>query len=292
MRRVLPFFILCSATALALGPGERVSAADKVAWFDAHAAALRTINPKDHEYSDLEPLRQAIGSARIVLLGGTREEGIMKARYRVVRFLHEKMGFDVLTSDLPLFDAEEFDRTLDRGKSPRTDLELANTGIFWYFKPGPVYLDVLNYISESHKGEHPLHLSGFGGGVSPYMVTEYSKRLIEFADRVAPHLATPADRKAIQQLVVLSGPIRSIPGSMSTRFFPVQPREWERAMPPGMAAIQKIFAALGRLPASSPDAGETVYFRQTLATLAYFAALEGAPGRFRDRDGRGLASEG
>ena len=109
-------------------------------------------------------MRHAIGSARIVLLGGSRDDGIMKARYRVVRFLHEEMGFDVLTSELPVFDAEEFDRALDHGKTPRPDLEEADDSIFWYFHPHPERLDVLNYIMDSHKGEHPLHLSGYGWG--------------------------------------------------------------------------------------------------------------------------------
>lgn len=283
--RFLPFFILTWAAAPALWPGEPVSTGEKVAWFADNAVTLRSINPKDRDYSDLRPIQQAIGSARVVLLGGSNDEGIAKARYRLVRFLHEEMGFDVLTSDMPLFDATEFDRPLDEGKTPRPDLEELIAGTFWYSTyPHWSYnrTDILDYVKDTHKTEHPLHIAGFGWWVSAYMETDYTHRLFQFLDRAAPHLASPADRKAIQSLVTLSGPRRWAGGGFRPRV-PVEPQRWQKTLPPGLAAITKLYDGLGRLSLDGPNLRETAFYRQTLASLAYYAAgvahrpLAGAP---------------
>jgi hypothetical protein len=61
------------------------SAADKVAWIGKNAIAFRTIDPKDENFSDLGPLRRAIGSARFVLLGGSDDVAVVFAKYRLVR---------------------------------------------------------------------------------------------------------------------------------------------------------------------------------------------------------------
>src|SRR4051794_32388463 len=47
-------------------PAER---ARRVAWLGANTLPLRTIDMADDNFSDLAPLRTAIGDARIVLLG-------------------------------------------------------------------------------------------------------------------------------------------------------------------------------------------------------------------------------
>jgi len=46
-----------------------VDRAARIAWLKEHAIALRSINPIDEDFSDLEPLRKTIGDVRIVQLG-------------------------------------------------------------------------------------------------------------------------------------------------------------------------------------------------------------------------------
>jgi erythromycin esterase len=59
---------------------------------------LVSIQPGASDYRDLLPFAQAIGQARVVALGeqthGGAEEFLLKTR--LVKYLHEKMGFDVL----------------------------------------------------------------------------------------------------------------------------------------------------------------------------------------------------
>ncbi len=66
-----------------------------LAWLRQNAVPLRTVQPGG-DYADLAPLRQMVGSARMVGLGegthGTREFFLMK--HRLVEFLVKEMGFN------------------------------------------------------------------------------------------------------------------------------------------------------------------------------------------------------
>ncbi|MFO1095454.1 MAG: erythromycin esterase family protein [Planctomycetaceae bacterium] len=59
---------------------------------------VRSIDPADEDFSDLKPLGDAIGSARLVLMGETthNDGAMIAARTRLLRFLHRKLGFDVV----------------------------------------------------------------------------------------------------------------------------------------------------------------------------------------------------
>jgi erythromycin esterase len=66
-------------------------------WAAAHAVPLTTIEPSE-DFSDLLPLKSAIGSARVVALGepthGAHEP--LAFRNRLIRFLVEQMGFTAI----------------------------------------------------------------------------------------------------------------------------------------------------------------------------------------------------
>jgi hypothetical protein len=169
------------------------------AWIAKNAVALRSIDPRDDDFADLAPLRQFIGSARFVLLGEFSSNiADVYAKYRLVRFLHEEMGFDVIASKLPFFDAEEIDCALDGKASVRYDLGQESDSVFGY-SPGrgmtgfpseriiagntihgnpkyagapielpgssPSYtIDILRYARATRATGHPLHVAGVGGG--------------------------------------------------------------------------------------------------------------------------------
>lgn len=81
--------------------------AEIAAWLQAQAFELATDDPKA-DLSDLEPLREMVGEARIVMLGeqthGTHEFYTM--RHRLVRFLVEEMGFDALLVEVGWSESE------------------------------------------------------------------------------------------------------------------------------------------------------------------------------------------
>src|SRR5690348_11659139 len=63
-----------------------------------HTSAIQTIDPDQTNFADLLPIGKAIGDARIVFLG-EHDHGdapTFLAKTRLIKYLHEQMGFDVL----------------------------------------------------------------------------------------------------------------------------------------------------------------------------------------------------
>ncbi|MGH3488110.1 MAG: erythromycin esterase family protein [Actinopolymorphaceae bacterium] len=74
-------------------------------WLRENAAHLRTLDPSDEDVSDLEPLREIVGDARVVAIGESthRMHEFYQVRHRLVRFLVAEMGFTafVMESGFP-----------------------------------------------------------------------------------------------------------------------------------------------------------------------------------------------
>jgi len=105
------------ATDVPLDPAVRAS---RIAWLNAHAGVLRSIDIADDDFADLEPFAKAVGDARIVMLGeATHGDGTtFLAKSRLVRFLHERMGFDVLAFESGLYDMRKAWERMQSGENP------------------------------------------------------------------------------------------------------------------------------------------------------------------------------
>src|SRR6185437_6298205 len=66
MLRVVTYVALVSLARASTPPP---SVDELQTWIAGHAVAVRTIDPSDKDFGDLEPLIDAIGSARVVQLG-------------------------------------------------------------------------------------------------------------------------------------------------------------------------------------------------------------------------------
>jgi erythromycin esterase len=132
----------------------------RVAWLQRHATTLRTLDPNDDDFADLEPFRRAVGSSRIVMLGEqTHGDGAtFHAKTRLIRFLHERCGFDVLAFESGLYDCRKAWELLGQGKIP-PDKAVAQ-GVFAIWTESEQVRPLVQYLGKQAKTAHPLELAG------------------------------------------------------------------------------------------------------------------------------------
>jgi erythromycin esterase len=122
--------------------------------------AVRSIDPADTDFRDLAGLRAAVGDARIVLLGEqTHGEGTtFQAKIRLIEFLHEKMGFDVLAFESGFYDCARIWENVEAGGRVPDEV----TGSLFYMYATSVQMgDLFGYIQGAVSSKRPLVITGF-----------------------------------------------------------------------------------------------------------------------------------
>ncbi|MBO3748424.1 erythromycin esterase family protein [Streptosporangiaceae bacterium NEAU-GS5] len=74
---------------------------EHVQWLRDNAHRLRTLDPEDDDFSDLEPLRAVVGDARVVAIGESthRIHEFYRVRHRLTRFLVAELGFTAMVME-------------------------------------------------------------------------------------------------------------------------------------------------------------------------------------------------
>lgn len=173
---------------------------ERVEWIREHGVAVRGIDPEDEDFSDLIPLMDLIGEARIVQLGeashGAGTE--FKAKARLIRFLHQMMGFDVLVWESGMYDCREMNRALRSGKP---FMEAAAQGIFsiWSMEETrPLF----EYARDSFSTDRPLEMAGFDEQFSSRNAAErFHADLAAFLDSVETGYPDPGSREILSELM-------------------------------------------------------------------------------------------
>jgi erythromycin esterase-like protein len=129
-------------------------------WARANAIPLATAEP-GHGLADMEPLRKAIGDARIVALGeathGTRE--FFQLKHRMVEFLATRMGFTVFSIEANMPESYRLNDYVLHGKGdPR---ELIKGMYFWTWDTEEV-LAMVEWMREFNRsGKGRIEFTGF-----------------------------------------------------------------------------------------------------------------------------------
>ena len=164
----------------------------------ALAAPIRSSDPADVDYEDLAPLARSIGESRIVFLGETvhGKHEITRAKTRLVRFLHEKMGFDVLVWESNLWDCEQMERAL------HTEVPLDDaiaTGLFPVLSEGGQLRALMSYARETHQTSRPLEMAGFDPQFSGRGRDGYPNWLLDLVDGEGLATTTPELRRGLRE---------------------------------------------------------------------------------------------
>jgi RNA polymerase sigma-70 factor (ECF subfamily) len=228
----------------------------RAAWLRENGLALRSIDPSDADFSDLRPLARAIGDARIVLLGEPShgDGAAFLAKCRLIRFLHEEMGFDVLAWESGLFDCREMDAALRSEDVPLGDA--ISLGIFPIWAGSGHVTPVFRYARSTHATPRPLEMAGFDCQFSsPSAADRYPGALFSFLDRA--RVALPEESRAA---------IRDLVGDLASaepRLGPPRRDACRRSVESAIAAIER---SDDSPPAAAP-AREREFYARTFRNL-------------------------
>ncbi|MDC8773921.1 erythromycin esterase family protein [Roseateles albus] len=121
------------------------------------------------DYRDLAPFADAIGQARIVALGeqthGASEE--FRLKLRLLEFLHEKLGFEVLLLESGFYDIARLTQRMAAGE--KLDA-MAPGNVFFMYANSAEGREMLRYVDAQQSEAAPLRLAGIdsqhSGGLS------------------------------------------------------------------------------------------------------------------------------
>ena len=136
---------------------------------------VRSIDPADTLFSDLDLLGKAVGDSRIVMLG-EQDHGDSRtflAKCRIIKYLHEKLGFNVLAFESDFYALNKVWDSISLNPSQVESTIMNNVFKVWtlcqQFKP------VVQYLTDQYQGNNRLQLAGFDN----QLVGEYSVANLE-----------------------------------------------------------------------------------------------------------------
>jgi erythromycin esterase len=126
-------------------------------WLDGNAVKVKTLD-FEGPLTDLAPLKETLKDVRIVQLGeNTHGDGAcFAAKARLVRFLHEEMGFEVLAFESGMYECDRANELLRKGDGDGA----MEASIFGIWRVSPVK-PLFRWMAGRAKGEKPLLLAGF-----------------------------------------------------------------------------------------------------------------------------------
>lgn len=129
-------------------------------WLEDNIIPIRSIEPLDEDYADLQPLKAKIGSARVVMLG-EQEHGdgsTYAAKSRLAKFLCREMGFSVVAFESGFFGVNKAWDDYLAGKITYEDV-LDQFYIFW--TESEMCRAFFEEVKISQNSPSPILLAGF-----------------------------------------------------------------------------------------------------------------------------------
>jgi len=121
---------------------------------------IKSIDAGDTDFSDLTFLAEELDGVEIVLLGeqGHGDGATFLAKTRLIKYLHEELGFTVLSFESGLKDVN---RVWESIKNGNDKLDVFDQGVFPIWTESKQVESLMNYVIDQSKTSNPLIFSGF-----------------------------------------------------------------------------------------------------------------------------------
>jgi erythromycin esterase len=123
---------------------------------------IKDISPYNEDYSELQTIGDAIGEAKIVMLG-EQDHGdapTFLAKSKIIKYLHEEKGFNVLAFESDFFALNAGWDSLNKTDTAIQTFIRLNIFPLWTACDACQQL-LFDYLPATHSSENPLQLSGF-----------------------------------------------------------------------------------------------------------------------------------
>jgi erythromycin esterase len=207
-------FLTLPTASCSFSQPEGASTEERIDWLREHVFPVRSIDPSDTDFSDLEPIAAALKGVRVLLLGEqTHADGAtFDAKARLVKFLHQDAGFGVLAFEANQEIVRIADEALDEGEDVPSIADLLPRT---WGETEPVR-GLVRYAREVSQSPHPLRFRGFDvqiNSLRSQVPQRYQQILKDRISRVAPTLQGGSEIGQVDSALALLGSVNwdSIP---------------------------------------------------------------------------------
>ena len=132
--------------------------AERLAYLKANAIVVSNVEPTNEDYTDLAPLKQSLQQVTIVGLGEPihYDGSTFKAKTRLVKFLHQELGFSVIAFESGFYDCYKAWQEIQAGK---LTIDAARKSLYPFWISTETE-ELFNYIDKQKNTDKPLILAG------------------------------------------------------------------------------------------------------------------------------------
>ncbi len=133
---------------------------EKINELKKYIKTIESISPKDTSFADLEFLKESLKDTEIIMLGEqTHSDGAtFLAKSRLIKYLHQELGFNVLIYESGLYDTENLWKSL---KSNSQDIPVDfSKALYPFWCKNQENEEILNYILKHIDTENEMEIAG------------------------------------------------------------------------------------------------------------------------------------